>query len=300
MLTSTERLNTIDWKEIFIYCPNSPTFLKWKHKRKARNGFLVNRPNDNMAGSITSQNLLSVSYNKEKYSIPKIIWVMHNGPLPDGYSVYFRDHNTLNSNIENLYIRATHLQLSEKYSNELFNYLKYDETSPSCLRWIDKCSKSSLIEINSPAGSLDTGDGYWKIHGLGGHYKVHRIIWFMHHGKLSKGMHIDHVNGIRNDNRIVNLRLVTQHTNSKNRSKSKNNKTGHNAISYYEGLNHRGTLIRRYTVCIAVAAYKKQSRSFSCTKYGDDLALALAIKYRDETIQKLNESEAGYTDRHGT
>src|SRR5699024_11445694 len=51
-------------------------------------------------------------------------------------------------------------------------------------------------------------------------------IWEMHHGKIPEGMEIDHINGIRDDNRIDNLRLVTSRTNDTNRAKSKANTSG--------------------------------------------------------------------------
>lgn len=40
--------------------------------------------------------------------------------------------------------------------------------------------------------------------------KAHRIIWEVVHGPIPKGMQINHLNGIKNDNRITNLELVTE------------------------------------------------------------------------------------------
>ncbi len=53
---------------------------------------------------------------------------------------------------------------------------------------------------------------------------AHRIIWLMMTGEWPN--HIDHVNGIRNDNRWCNLRSVSQAQNNKNKRIGKNNKSG--------------------------------------------------------------------------
>jgi len=299
LLKSTEKLNSINWNEIFIYTLDSFTFLKWKHKRLSKGGGYAARCNDGVAGRIVDDNLLAVSYQKNGYSVPKIIWVMHNGAIPEGYSVYFKDNNNLNAAIENLYLKETHGKPSDKYSEELKNYLKYDETSPSCLRWINKISKSSNIQVGDVAGSLDTSDGYWKIHGLGNHYKVHRLVWFLFNGKIPSNLWVDHMNGIRNDNRISNLRIVTPTVNCRNRTKNKNNATGYNNISYYEGFSKRGTFISRYCVTIVGGGCKKRF-GFSCLKYGKEGALALAIEKHKQLVKAANEAGAGYTERHGT
>lgn len=46
---------------------------------------------------------------------------------------------------------------------------------------------------------------------------AHRIIWALHHGAWPK-LHLDHINRIRDDNRIENLREVTPQQNADNSS----------------------------------------------------------------------------------
>ena len=53
----------------------------------------------------------------------------------------------------------------------------------------------------------------------------HRVIWSMHYGDWPAGQ-IDHINGIRTDNRITNLRVVTNQENAKNMAMKKSNKSG--------------------------------------------------------------------------
>lgn len=47
--------------------------------------------------------------------------------------------------------------------------------------------------------------------------REHRLIWEEAYGPIPKGMQIDHINGVRTDNRLENLRLATNQQNSSNR-----------------------------------------------------------------------------------
>jgi hypothetical protein len=47
-------------------------------------------------------------------------------------------------------------------------------------------------------------------------YKAHRLVYAWHNGNVSTHLQIDHINGIRTDNRIDNLRTVTNAENQWN------------------------------------------------------------------------------------
>ena len=57
--------------------------------------------------------------------------------------------------------------------------------------------------------------GYRQTILCGVSYKVHRLIWKWHHG--TEPEMIDHINGIRDDNRIENLRASDRRMNGANR-----------------------------------------------------------------------------------
>lgn len=64
------------------------------------------------------------------------------------------------------------------------------------------------------AGSI-ASNGY-RIIGIDGHYfRAHRLAWLYAHGVMPDGQ-IDHINGCRADNRIMNLRVVTHAENQHN------------------------------------------------------------------------------------
>jgi hypothetical protein len=58
-------------------------------------------------------------------------------------------------------------------------------------------------------------DGYRVIGIDGGLYRANRLAWMAHYGSLPKH-HVDHINGDRDDNRILNLRDVSRSVNAQN------------------------------------------------------------------------------------
>jgi hypothetical protein len=102
-------------------------------------------------------------------------------------------------------------------------YLKYNPETGDII-WIKK--PNDRVQINNIAGNLKP-DNYLSIKFKGKAYLAHRLAWFLYYGKWPKNQ-IDHINGIRNDNRINNLRDVTSRQNNLNR-KSHREKT----VKYY-------------------------------------------------------------------
>jgi HNH endonuclease/AP2 domain len=61
------------------------------------------------------------------------------------------------------------------------------------------------------------------------HYLAHRLAWFVTFGEWPPNQ-IDHINGVRDDNRLINLRLATQSENNVNAQTPKN-KTGFRGVA---------------------------------------------------------------------
>ena len=105
-----------------------------------------------------------------------------------------------------------------------------------------KIKRSSQTKLDQPAGFYDdAGYRLVKIKEVG-IKKVHRIIWEMFNGPIPDGMEIDHINRIRDDNRIENLRLVNKSLNAFNADRRKSNR--------YTGV-HFNKLVNKFQVRIS-------------------------------------------------
>jgi hypothetical protein len=95
---------------------------------------------------------------------------------------------------------------------EIGSFLRYQDGN---LYWV-KRPKQSKVVLNSVAGCLDTA-GYRCVVLNARKLYVHRLIWILHNGDIPDALQIDHINRIKSDNRLENLRLVTHSGNGQNR-----------------------------------------------------------------------------------
>jgi hypothetical protein len=72
---------------------------------------------------------------------------------------------------------------------------------------------------NQIAGSIHP-QGYRFICIKNKHHRAHRLAWLYVYGEMPKNQ-IDHINGIKDDNRIVNLRQVSHAENQQNKQSTK-------------------------------------------------------------------------------
>lgn len=113
---------------------------------------------------------------------------------------------------------------------------------------IESAIRRGLIRVNSQTGDVYSarfGDkkigcinkkGYLvatlHLDGERKQIKLHRAIWIAANGRIPEELVIDHINGIKNDNRIENLRLADAKLNSQNR---RSYKGGENPASKIDG-----------------------------------------------------------------
>lgn len=103
---------------------------------------------------------------------------------------------------------------------ELFRY-NY-ETGVLYWRW----RVNNRVPKTLEAGTQRNPDGYSYVKVHGRLYSVHRIVMPMCYGFYGEGLEVDHINHVRNDNRMVNLRFVTHGENMRNKSVSSKNTSG--------------------------------------------------------------------------
>lgn len=120
-------------------------------------------------------------------------------------------------------------------------FLKYDfETG--ILTW--KVARGNR-RADTPAGYVNP-DGYIAINLNGRLIKAHRLAWLLHTRVDPGDLDIDHINGIKSDNRAENLRVASRRQNLWNKGKDRTNTSGYKGVSYQKYRNKWRASIRRY------------------------------------------------------
>jgi hypothetical protein len=103
------------------------------------------------------------------------------------------------------------LKIADSDYLEAHRMFGYNPTTGKLWRKVTTSSRAQAGDILNTKGA----GGYIVVRFLGVPQYVHRIIWLMHIGSWPK-QSIDHINHIRHDNRIENLRDVSPSANSHN------------------------------------------------------------------------------------
>jgi hypothetical protein len=91
---------------------------------------------------------------------------------------------------------------------------------------------SARAKAGSQAGYY--AKGYVCVGLFGMMFRAHRLAWLYMTGEWPS-LAIDHINGVRDDNRFANLRLATNQQNAANRPRSANNKSGVKGVYWHLG-----------------------------------------------------------------
>lgn len=135
-----------------------------------------------------------------------------------------------------------------------------------------KVARTANTKVGDIAGHYSKRN-YVRMWLLGDYVFAHRLAWFYVHGRWPVGG-LDHINGNSLDNRICNLREVTQAQNLWNAKKSSRNKSGVKGVSYAKAEGN-------WKASLRAAPYKFQ---VTCKTFEEAVAARrqLELKYHGE------------------
>lgn len=213
-----EEPNSTRLRELLSYDPSTGT-LRWKFNVGSR----ANAGQE--AGTGTTRGHLVVRVDGHLMLAHRVAWSIYYGVAPAGL-LRHGNKNKADNRIENLSIDSkiglhAHLRSVPVSPENVAGIFDYRDGK---LYWKSSLSGKNRIK-GREAGGLNA-DGYVNVEVGGKSIGVHRIVWLMHNGQWPVG-EIDHRNGVRNDNRIENLRDVAHDTNTQNRrAATSGSKTG--------------------------------------------------------------------------
>ena len=116
---------------------------------------------------------------------------------------------------------------TEMTAERLRSLLHYDPET-GVFTW--RVATSFRVHVGQVAGCLDN-TGYLKVGVDGCRHLLHRLAWLHTYGVWPSGQ-VDHINRIRVDNRIANLRDVPPTGNIQNSGISRRNRSGVKGVSW--------------------------------------------------------------------
>lgn len=163
---------------------------------------------------------------------------------------------------------------------ELHQYFYIED---SILKW--KLSTNTKIRSGDIAGHIHN-NGYLVLKLLGIHYAVHRIMYQMYNeiDILVPHVLIDHINKVKTDNSVGNLRIALVCENSYNSKKSIHNTSGHKNISHQKWIDNRNGIIREYWQVNIMSNGIAHKQKFEYSNEG----LLKAIEYRNRILPILH------------
>ena len=114
-------------------------------------------------------------------------------------------------------------ELTAERARELFSY---DPVTGELRNRVGRglrARAAAVAESFRPDGRLSISVDYRR-------YLVHRLIWLIVHGEWPPA-DVDHIDNLRNDNRISNLRLATRSENNQNAKLHRSNSSGFHGVS---------------------------------------------------------------------
>lgn len=157
--------------------------------------------------------------------------------------------------------------LTQERVRELFDY----DPETGILIWIKKSApQANTVKIGMVAGCVNKLSGYIDI--LYNHrtYKAHRIIYLHMTGEFPENQ-IDHINGLKADNRWGNLRDATATENNRNKCIHRNNTSGFTGVWFRKNRNRWVAEISNNSKVIRLGSFNNIDDAIKARKEGEKI-----------------------------
>lgn len=195
---------------VMEYNPVTGDF-KWKlnKARKVKEGSSV--------GSINGDGFVITKIDGKQYLVHRLAWFYVNKKWPKRCLIHInknKSDNRISNLCEYVYTKEKPKEVKERLNQgHVLRALNYDKET-GVFTWKKNKNRRSRLDDGAIAGSLKKY-GYIKIKLRGKQYSAARLAWLYVYGSWPSN-YIDHINGVKTDNRICNLRDATPRQNSQN------------------------------------------------------------------------------------
>lgn len=220
------------------------------------------------AGSINNQGVRTHPIDGKYYQEHQLIWTMVHGSWPERV-IRHKNGNLDDNRLDNLYMDS----LARGRRNQRVDVARLRECldyNPDTGVFTWKISPRNRTLPGDVAGHLNDS-GYLICCIDQQQIRLHRAAWAIYYGEMPP-KHIDHINRIRSDNRISNLRLASDAENVQNSTLRYNSKTGVKGVNYRKDTN-------KYSACITVDKKTIYLGCFDTLEEAQAARLEAEIKY---------------------
>lgn len=129
------------------------------------------------------------------------------------------------------------MQITQNQLKKLIDYCEttgeftWKERPPELFKTKRALSTWNARYAGKRAGSVNKVSGYVEITVMDVFFYGHRLAWIYVYGE-APDCDIDHINHIRHDNRLCNLRMATDEQNQQNQKLSKSSSSGHTGVNW--------------------------------------------------------------------